>query len=382
MQNLVVKDINRLLTALLNAAGLSRENILGIAASGNTTMIHFLLGVEPLWIRREPYTGGSYHPGPLRAREVGLDIHPRGMLYCLPSVGSYVGGDMTAGVLATGLSEQTKPRMLIDLGTNGEIVIGNREFMVCCSASAGPAFEGQSSASGTRARPGAIESVYFKDGLHWKTIENAAPVGICGSGYIDLLAVLLQRGIVDRTGRFQDGSSSHLRRGEHGIRECVLVYAEDTAGGNDIVLTQGDIDSLVRAKGAIYAAASVLLENLGMDWPELDKIMLAGAFGDKIDIGNAVVIGLLPDVPRQNIEFVGNTSLQGSVMVGLDERNYARALDITRKMTYLELSTHPDYMEQFVAACFLPHTDAEKFPSVRRALEGHAYDLGKRAGAS
>jgi uncharacterized 2Fe-2S/4Fe-4S cluster protein (DUF4445 family) len=366
MQESVVRDINLLLEPLLEARRLEREDVCAVVASGNTTMLHFLLGLEPAWIRREPYVGSSYHPGRVKASEVGLQIHRRGLLYCLPSVSSYVGGDITAGVLATGLHNQTQLHMLIDRGTNGEIVIGNREFMVCCSASAGPAFEGEASASGTRARPGAIEAVYHGQGLRWKTIDNLPPVGVCGTGYIDLLAVLLQQGVIDRTGRFQDGSSPLLRRTEHDAVECVLVEAEDAMGDKDIVLTQGDIDNLVRAKGAIYAAASVLLESLGMSWSDLEAIMLAGAFGDRVNTENAVRIGLLPDVPRSRIRFVGNTSLKGAVKVALDESNWSGVQDIARRMTYYELSTHPRYMEEFVGACFLPHTDVERFPCVRQ----------------
>ncbi|MBS3763025.1 MAG: ATP-binding protein, partial [Planctomycetes bacterium] len=252
----------------------------------------------------------------------------------------------------------------IDLGTNGEIVVGSRDFLACCSASAGPAFEGEASASGTRAMPGAIESVWWDDGLCWETIEDKPAVGICGTGYIDLLAELVEHGVVDRTGRFRENASSCLRKRNDGTQECVLIGEEMAMKDEDIVLTQGDIDNLVRAKGAIYAAASVLLDNLGMQWDQLDTIMLAGAFGEKMDKENAVRIGLLPDVPREKIEFMGNTSLQGTIMSAVDEDCFAESQTVARKMTYFELSTHPDYMDQFVAARFLPHTDPERFPTV------------------
>ncbi len=366
MQSSAVGDINRVLGALLDKAGLDRGDVHAVVLAGNTTMVHLLLGVEPLWIRREPYVGGSYCPEPFEAAQIGVDIHPAGLLYCVPCISAYVGGDVTAGVLATGLAEGAELSVLMDLGTNGEVVVGNREFTVCCSASAGPAFEGEASASGTRARPGAIESLWFDRSIRWKTIGNATPRGICGSGYIDLLAVLFRQGVIDRTGRFRDGSSKRLRTGEHGLTECVIVGAEDAAGTEDIVFLQADIDNLVRAKGAIYAAATVLLESLGMDWPDVDRIMLAGAFGDKIDVENAVQIGLLPDVARDKIGFVGNTSLQGAVMAALNEDDYARVEAIARATTHFELSTHHDYMDAFIGACFLPHTDTEKFPSVQQ----------------
>ncbi len=376
MQSLVVGDVNRLLAALVRASGLAREDVCAVVASGNTTMIHLLLGLHPIWIRREPYVGCSYHLPPIPAADVGLEVNPQGRLFCLPSVSSYVGGDITAGVLATGLSEEAGLRMLVDLGTNGEIVIGSSEFMMCCSASAGPAFEGEGSASGTRAMPGAIDGVWYEDGVRWRTIDGEPPLGICGSGYIDLLAVLLEQGVVDRTGRFQEGSSDRLHPAEGGARlEYLLVPGEEASGGKDIVLTQGDVENLVRAKGAIYAAATVLLESLELDWSAIENIMLAGGFGDKINVENAVRIGLLPDVERDRIEFVGNTSLEGAMMVASSEDSYAAVEAIARRMTYLELSTHPDYMDEFVAACFLPHTDAEKFPSV----SGNG---GLRSGAS
>jgi len=364
LQSLVVGDINRLLTALLAEGNLDREQILALVASGNTTMMHLLLGIEPTWIRRQPYVGCSYRLPSVKAAALGIHIHPRGTVYCLPSVSSYVGGDITAGVLATGLDRRDAPAMLIDLGTNGEIVIGNRDFMVCCSASAGPAFEGESGTSGTRAMPGAIDTVTWNGELAWNTVGNERPVGICGSGYIDLLAVLAERGIINRSGKLQPGSSAEVREADDGELGYMVAEKKETATGKDIVLTQADIDNLVRAKGAIYAAASILLQSLGMSWTDLDAIMLAGSFGDKIDKENAVRIGLLPDVPREKIRFVGNTSLRGAVMAAVSENEFDRTQTIARGMTYFELSTHPDYMEEFVAACFLPHTHADEFPSV------------------
>ncbi|MBS3764107.1 MAG: DUF4445 domain-containing protein [Planctomycetes bacterium] len=364
LQRLVIGDINRLLTALLKKADVDRREVLSVVASGNTTMTHLLLGMEPAWIRREPYVGCSYRLPPMRAAELGLHIHPDGLLYCLPSVSSYVGGDITAGVIATKLYQAPAPRMLIDLGTNGEIVIGSQDFMVCCSASAGPAFEGESGASGSRAKPGAIESVQWHDGLQVNTIGGESPAGICGSGYIDLLAELAGHQIINRSGKLQPGASHRVLGNSVDQMAYMVVEADESATGNDIVLTQADIDNLVRAKGAIYAAASVLLSSLGMEWKDLDEIMLAGGFGDKINKENAVRIGLLPDIPREKIHFVGNTSLRGTTLVAGDADLFARSGSIARAMTYFELSTHPDYMDNFVASCFLPHTHADEFPSV------------------
>jgi len=369
LQEVVVADINRLLDSLLERSGLSREDVWGLAVTGNTTMIHLFLGLYPVYIRREPYVGCAYRPPPVRPDDVGVHINPAGRVFCLPSVSSFVGADIVAGVLATGLCDRHLPAALIDLGTNGEIVIGCQDFLVCCSASAGPAFEGAGSASGTRARDGAVESVWSDGEIRWATIGGEPPLGICGSGYIDLLATLLREGIVDKTGRFAAGAQGV--REDHGELEFVLVPAEGTATGRDVVLTAADVGNLIRAKGAIFAAGCVLLKSLGMDWADMDSIMLAGGFGESLHKENAVAIGLLPDVPRERIEFVGNTSLQGAVMAAESAESYWKAGDIAAKMTYLELSTHADFMDQFVSACFLPHTDAEKFPSV----SGHGHGV-------
>ena len=357
-------DINRLLSALCERSGVERHDVWAAVASGNTTMIHLLLGMVPLWIRREPYVGCAYQPPPVGPGELGIDINPAGTVFCLPSTSAYVGADIGAGVLATGLHEADKPSMLIDLGTNGEIVVGCRDFMACCSASAGPAFEGGSSASGCWAGPGAVHAVWADGDVAWQALGNVAPLGICGSGYIDLLATLAQIGVIDKTGRFREGSSPALRRGPDDGLEFVLVGGDSTATGYDILLSQGDIENLIRAKAAIYAAGRTLLANLGMDWSDLATIMLAGGFGESINIRNAIAIGLLPDVPEERIEFVGNTSLKGAVLAAVDAEKYQLSRDIMSGMTYLELSTRPEFMEEFVSASFLPHTDVEKFPSV------------------
>ncbi|MHC5033703.1 MAG: ASKHA domain-containing protein, partial [Planctomycetota bacterium] len=323
LKELVVADINRLLDALLEASGLAREDVWGLVVSGNTTMMHLFLGLHPVWIRRDPYVGCAYRLPPVRPKDVGVNINQAGRVFCLPSVSSFVGADITAGILAAGLSEREKPCALIDLGTNGEIVIGCREFLVCCSASAGPAFEGAGSASGTRAREGAIDSVWDDGGLRWQTIGDAPPVGICGTGYIDLLATLLRQKVMDKTGRFAVGAQGVEEY--DGELQYVLVPAEQAVGDHDIVLTRADVENLVRAKGAIYAGGSVLLQSLGMGWADLETIMLAGGFGESVDKDNAVTIGLLPDVPRERIEFAGNTSLQGAIMAAERAENYWKA---------------------------------------------------------
>jgi len=359
----VAADIQRLLGALLEECDVARSDIWSVMVSGNTTMMHLFLGLHPAWIRREPYVGCAYLLPSTAPGDLGIEINPAGRVFCLPSVSSFVGADITAGVLATGLAERDEPAALIDLGTNGEIVVGCREFLVCCSASAGPAFEGAGSASGTRARDGAIDSVRADGEVEWSTIGGLPPVGICGTGYIDLLAALARLGVMDRTGKFVPGAPGVRQLADESF-DYLLVPAEGTGTGTEIVLTQADVDNLIRAKGAIYAAGSLMLANLGMDWRDLHSIMLAGGFGERLDKDNAVAIGLLPDVARERIKFVGNTSLAGAAMAAESAENYWKTREIATKMTYFELSTHPEFMDQFVSACFLPHTDTDAFPSV------------------
>ena len=368
LQALAAEDLERLASRMADEAGIGTDDICAAVVSGNTTMLHLLMGLEPTWIRQEPYVGCSYVPDPVDAAELDLDLAPGAPVYPLPSAASYVGADIAAGVLSTGMTDADEPRMLIDLGTNGEIVVGNSQFLLCCSGSAGPAFEGGGSASGTWAQPGAIHEVREDHGeVQWSTIDGREPVGICGTGYIDLLATLMKVGVMDKTGDLVEGTTDRLRHGHVGP-EYVLVDAEDSATGRDIVLTQADINNLVRAKGAIYAAAGILLENLGMNWSDMETIMLAGGFGESIDVENAVMIGLLPDVPRNKIEFVGNTSLAGAVQCAENCAAYREVRDIATSMTYFELSTLTEYMDRFRSACFLPHTETQKFPSVAEAL--------------
>ncbi len=364
LQGAVIGDINRLLNALIEKYNIDKNDIWGCAVAGNTTMMHLFAGISPFWIRREPYTGACYTLPVMQAQEVGLDIHHNGRVFALPAISGFVGADLTAGALDTRIDVKEDVVMLVDMGTNGEIVLGSKEFIVCCSASAGPAFEGEAGDSGTRAMPGAIESVWWDNGLKWKTIDDKPAIGMCGSGYIDLLAVMLQQGIVNKSG--------HLARNS----DYVTVNASDESGcivarygyadvAREIVVTQADIDNLIRAKAAIYAAAQILLQSMGLQWDHLAKIMLAGSFGEKVNKDNAVNIGLLPDVDRDKIEFVGNTSLNGVIKAAGDIRQFELARRLAKNTTYFELSTHPDYMEQFMAAKFLPHTRAEEFASTQ-----------------
>ena len=374
LHNMIIDDINLLIQELHDKFRLSRNYITQVTAAGNTTMMHTLAGLNPEWIRREPYVGVTYRAPPFRAAEAGLTINPRGLLYSLPCVSSFVGADITAGVLAVGLHESAEPRMLIDIGTNGEIVIGNKDWMVCASASAGPAFEGTGTRDGMRAMRGAIDHVRgWKTGqtLSFSTIGDEAPNGMCGTAYVDLLAQLLRLKVMDKTGRLNTTNGwKRLREGPDGIPEFVVVQAGEKGATRDVVITQSDITNLLRAKGAVYAAAKVLLNSLGLRFSDLKEILVAGAFGNYLDLENAVFIGMLPDVPAEKLRFVGNTSIVGAKVAGLSRERYLEAGRIADSMTYFELSTDPTFMEEFISACFFPHTNIEEFPSVMAMTAG------------
>jgi uncharacterized 2Fe-2S/4Fe-4S cluster protein (DUF4445 family) len=368
MHEIAASDINLLIRELEQKFRLSAHDIGLVVAVGNTTMMHFLLGLPPRWIRREPYSGVTYQPPPLRAAEVGLTISPRGLLYCLPSVSSFVGADITAGVMATGMNESDDLRMLIDIGTNGEIVIGNKDWLVCASASAGPAFEGAGNRDGMRATHGAIDHIRGWSNYRtfsYSTVGDATPAGLCGTAYVDLLAELLRMGVIDKTGKFDvSNGSDRLRTNAEGTAEFVVVRKGERGAERDLAITQDDAANLIRAKAAIYAAAKLLLRSLGLGFADLNEIMVAGAFGNYLDLENAVFIGLLPDLPAEKLRFVGNTSIAGAKMAMLSCERYREAQRIAHRMTYFELSTAPDFMDEFSAACFFPHTNIEEFPSV------------------
>ena len=372
MQQRVVHDINDLIQTLAGRQGIELGHITVVVCSGNTAMIHFLLNLDPRRIRRAPYIPTAAWVPPIRAAEAGIRINKRGLLYTLPAVGAYVGSDIVAGVLATRLYRAPALALLIDIGTNGEVVLGWKEWMVCASSSAGPAFEGSGVKHGMRAAPGAIERVTAEtDGsLSFQTIGGEPPRGLCGSGLLDLLACLLEIGAIDRTGRFTPAGGAHLRDGPDGL-EFILV--PPTGGRDAITITQADIANLIRSKAGVYAAISTLMDSTGTKAGEISALYVAGGFGNYLDVRKAVETGMLPDLPLDRIRFVGNSSIAGAKMAALSRHALAKAEEIANRMTYFDLMNHPAYMDAFVQANFLPHTDLGRFPSVQgRAATGAA----------
>ncbi len=362
LQEAVVGDINRLIETVASRNGRPLRDITAVMAAGNTAMLHFLLGLDPSSIRKTPYVPVAAHPPAVRAAEVGIKVNPRALLYCMPAIGGWVGGDITAGILATGLSRASRLTMLIDIGTNGEIVLGNKDWMVACSTSAGPAFEGSGIRCGMRAAQGAIERVTITPSGHvqLEVIGNGRPRGLCGSGLVDAVAEFYRMGYVDRTGKLRPEASPRIR-GEDGLEEFVVVPKDRSATGHDIVITQADIENLLRAKAAIYAGAKLLLNAFSLRWEDIDRVWIAGGFGNYLDPDKAVLLGLLPDIPREKIRFAGNTAILGAKLALLSRAAFEETQAIARKATYFDLITEPRYYEEFMAAKFIPHTDLREF---------------------
>jgi len=363
MQNRMVNDVNNLIVTLASRKKVDLHDITTVICAGNTAMVHFLLNLDSRRIRREPYIASASFVPPIRAAEVGIQINKRGLLYCLPSVAAYVGSDIVAGVLTTRMFTQEGISLFADIGTNGEVVLGNNEWLVCASSSAGPAFEGSGVRHGMRAGAGAIEKLtVLEDGtIEYRTIGDKHPVGICGSGLLDTLSWLFKRGIIDRTGRFATDGTSGVTEGDEGMQFELVPAVGDH---HEIVITQADIDNLVRSKAGVFASIRVLMESTQTSLDNLDRIYLAGGFGNFMDVRQAVNIGMLPDVPTEKIKFVGNTAIAGAKTVLLSREAMRTAEEIARNMTYFDLMSHPTYMDEFVRASFLPHTDLTLFPSV------------------
>ncbi len=363
-----------LIEALCESAGIKPAEIVRCVLAGNTTMAHLFVGADAQSIRLEPYEPAFLEHAPMRGDESGLPVARDAEILLAPHVGSYVGGDITAGTLMTRLWARPALSLFIDLGTNGEIVLGNSDFMLCCACSAGPAFEGGEIGCGMRATKGAIQAVGIDADTMVPSLEIIGPpdtpaAGICGSGLIDTVCALFQSGIINARGKF-------IREGERIRRDAVdgasyvLAYGADGAH-SDIVLSEIDIDNFIRAKGAIFSAIRSMLAAVDLEPEAIERVYIAGGIGSGVNIANAIAVGMLPDIPMERYAYIGNSALAGACAMLISEDAAQKVLELKRSMTYLELSAHPGYMEEFVAACFLPHTDLALFPSLK---EGECFD--------
>jgi uncharacterized 2Fe-2S/4Fe-4S cluster protein (DUF4445 family) len=367
----VLTTINNLIRKVTQQHNLKSEEIGCAVIAGNTTMIHLLLGLNPEFIRLEPYTPTLHNAPILTAEEIGIHLHPNARILISPSVGSYVGGDITAGLLCTQQTSDTDSvNLFMDIGTNGELVIGNHDFLITCACSAGPAFEGGVIENGMRAASGAIEKVDInpKTGIaSVRTIGECKPIGICGSGMISLLANLYLSGWVDRAGKFTRSKNSPAIQVD-GRRAQYVVVPENESGTNRaIIISELDIENVIRAKAAIYSAIQLLLKHVGIGMDKIHTIYIAGGFGRFLDLEQAITIGLIPDLPREKYRYIGNSSLMGAYLALISREYRERLYELSKRMTYIELNTNPDYMNQYTGAMFLPHTDMHLFPSVQKA---------------
>ena len=367
LRELVLETINQLLEQACRRAKARPEEIYHTVVAGNSTMIHLLLQIPPSSIRLAPYITVANHIPVLSAQEAGLKCWPEGKVTCLPGVASYVGSDITAGVLSSGVIESAQITLFLDVGTNGEMVLGSNEWLVTCACSAGPAFEGAGVLHGMRATTGAIDEVWINtDTLEasWRVIGGGKPRGLCGSALISLLAEMLMTGVINKSGRFDfTRDTKRIRKGTHG-GEYVVCWADESDIGEDIIITEVDIDNLMRAKAAIFAGFSVLGDSVGMPLEAVERVLIGGGFGQYINVEKAVQIGLLPDMPWEKFKFLGNTSLKGAYLALLDKKNREEIYQIASKMTYIELSADNRFFDAFTSAMFLPHTDMTLFPSV------------------
>ncbi len=375
LRRLVLGTVNDLIVRLCAQHAVAAEQIDNAVVAGNTTMVHLLLGLHPEYIRLEPYTPTVNCPPRLRGREVGLSMNPEAYVLFAPGVGSYVGGDITAGLLQTALATDDEDiRLFLDIGTNGEVVVGNGEWLMACAASAGPAFEGSGVGCGMRADNGAIERVRIdphSGQAHVSVIGGGRSRGVCGSGMIDLLAELWAAGLLDQSGKFHpsrgDGRIAPAAGGGRCLAYTIVPQAE-TDTGRPIAIDEHDIQNLLRTKAAVYSACAVMLKSLDLDFGAVAEVYVAGGFGRFLDLEKSITVGLLPDLPLDRFTYLGNSALSGAQAMLCSASAREKAKSLADRMTYLELNVAPAYMNEYTAALFLPHTDLDRFPTVKAAL--------------
>ena len=385
LHEVVINTINTLIKKMVKRARIDLDEISTITMAGNTTMTQLMLKINPKYIRLSPYVPASTLFPPINAVELGLALgdHVTALVY--PAVSSYVGGDIVAGVMGSGMYRTEDLTLFMDIGTNAEIVIGNKDWLACASCSAGPAFEGGGVKFGMRAAKGAIED-FSMDPVTFEpmniTIGNVRPKGICGSGLIIIAATMFELGVIDNRGKFNRDLDTPRIRETDGIFEYVLAWKDETEIGRNIALTEPDLDNLIRAKGALYSGCMTLLEEVGLTMQDIDQIYLAGGFGSYVDLEKAMVIGLLPEIDPDRVRFIGNGSLMGAKMSSLTNRIRKDVVEVTKRMTNFELSETPSFMDNYVAALFLPHTDMDQFPKLKARFEARKALKVKNPGPS
>ena len=371
LQKAVIEEtINPLIREMCKNAGISKDSIYRMCVASNSTMNHLFAGINADPLRMEPYIPTFFKTNSLFASDVGIDINPDSHIIIAPNIGSYVGGDITAGTLVSMIWNRPEFSLFIDLGTNGELVFGNSDFMMSCACSAGPAFEGGDFRCGMRATDGAIEACTIDKETMEPTYKvvgepGTKPIGLCGSGLIDIISELYMCGIIDPKGKFiREGK--RIRHDHYGMGSYVIAFEEEAGSVKDVEITEVDIDNFIRAKGAIFSAIRTMLKSLDFDVTMIDDVYVAGGIGSGINMRNAVNIGMFPDIPLEKFHYIGNSSLSGAYVMLLSTKAEKKTYELAANMTYMELSAVPTYMDEFVGSCFIPHTDMGLFPSVKQ----------------
>jgi len=373
LNDLIITGLNQAINDLCRSTRMAPQNIYALAVAGNTAMTHLFMGLTPRWIIREPYIPVVNRPGMVKAAVLGLQVNPAARVFVFPNIGSYFGGDLIAGILYAGLDRASDTAILVDVGTNAEVVLGNDNWLIACAGAAGPALEGGVTKMGMMAGPGVVDKIKIDPQtreftLH--TIEDKPPKGICGSGVIDLAAQLYLSGMIDMRGKLLPAVCGKRLKTIDGLMHLVVIPADRSAAGNDLTVSQADLDSLVRSKAAMYTILETITLSVGMELMDLATFYVAGTFGSFIDPRSAITIGMLPDLPLESYKPLGNSSLGGAALALTSAGSLAEIDRIRDRITYLELNVNQEFMNRFSAAKFIPHTDKTLFPSVEARLKG------------
>jgi uncharacterized 2Fe-2S/4Fe-4S cluster protein (DUF4445 family) len=369
LQNSVVAALNDALSRMTADLGMESNPPAAVVIAGNTTMTHLFLGLDPRWLCREPYTPVVNIPPLIRAGDLGIAANPASPVIMAPNAGSYFGGDVIAGILASGMAEMEEISILVDVGTNAEVAIGNKDWILACAGAAGPALEGGVAEIGVMAAEGAIDRIRVNSengSITFHTIGDAPPVGFCGSGLIDLAAQLFTAGMIDAGASIVPAACGNRLREIDGARGLMIVEAEASGNGRELVIAQSDLDRLLRSKAAMHAILTTVAGTVGIEFKDISDFWIAGTFGSYIDPESAVTIGMLPDLPRERYRSIGNTSLEGAAKALVSRSNLESLRKIHDRVTYMELNVNQQFMELFSAARFIPHTDSSLFPSITR----------------
>jgi uncharacterized 2Fe-2S/4Fe-4S cluster protein (DUF4445 family) len=372
LNDLIISGLNRAIQDLCRSQKIKPQDIYALAVAGNTAMTHLFMGLNPRWIIREPYIPAVNRPGNVKAAELGLQVNPAARVFVFPNIGSYFGGDLIAGILYAGFHGTSDAAILVDVGTNAEVAVGNDNWLIACAGAAGPALEGGVTKMGMMAAPGVIDKVAIDPqtrefNLH--TIEDIAPKGICGSGVIDLAAQLYLAGMIDIRGKLVPAICGKRVKAIDGLMHLVVIPADQSATGTDLTVSQADLDSLIRSKAAMYTILETITLSVGLELSQLATFYVAGTFGSFIDPRSAITLGMLPDLPLERFQALGNSSLGGATLALTSEDSLAEIDRIRDRITYLELNVNQEFMNRFSAAKFIPHTDRSLFPSVEVGLK-------------